>query len=97
MARPIFASMQEGNRNLLGEYAAVNYHEFWAVSVETFFENPVCLRHDLPELYQAMVNLLKQDPLQLRNNNSGKATFVLKPSKNAEGLTLKERLKLKAA
>jgi len=78
VARPIFATMQEGRRNLLGEYAAVNYHEFWAVSVETFFENPVCFKHDLPELYQAMRNLLRQDPLQLRNNNLGTATFLVK-------------------
>jgi hypothetical protein len=81
VARPIFADMQGGNRNLLGEYAAVNYHEFWAVSVETFFENPVCMRLDLPELYQAMINLLRQDPLQIRNNNDGKATFILKGAK----------------
>jgi hypothetical protein len=86
VARPIFADMQGGNRNLLGEYAAVNYHEFWAVSVETFFENPVCMRLDLPELYQAMVDLLRQDPLQMRTNNSGKATFVLKSPKKEEGL-----------
>jgi hypothetical protein len=86
VARPIFADMQGGNRNLLGEYAAVNYHEFWAVSVETFFENPVCMRLDLPELYQAMVDLLRQDPLQMRSNNSGKATFVLKSPKKEEGL-----------
>jgi hypothetical protein len=76
--------MQEGKRNLLGEYAAVNYHEFWAVSVETFFENPVCLKHELPELYQAMVSLLLQDPLQLRNNNTGKAHFILKSQKQEE-------------
>jgi MtfA peptidase len=81
--------MQEGNRNLLGEYAAVNYHEFWAVSVETFFENPVCLIQDLPELYQAMVSLLRQDPLEMRNNNTGKATFMLKSSKSEEGVKLK--------
>jgi hypothetical protein len=85
VARPIFADMQGGNRNLLGEYAAVNYHEFWAVSVETFFENPVCLRQDLPELYQAMISLLRQDPLQIRNN-TGKATFVMKGNKQ-ESLT----------
>jgi MtfA peptidase len=88
VARPIFADMQGGNRNLLGEYAAVNYHEFWAVSVETFFENPVCMRLDLPELYQAMVDLLRQDPLLMRNNNNGTATFVLKPAKKEEGLRL---------
>jgi len=81
VARPIFADMQGGNRNLLGEYAAVNYHEFWAVSVETFFENPVCLRQDLPDLYQAMIELLRQDPLQMRSHNNGKATFVIKTKK----------------
>ncbi len=88
VARPIFADMQGGNRNLLGEYAAVNYHEFWAVSVETFFENPVCMRLDLPDLYQAMVDLLRQDPLQMRSNNNGTATFVLKSAKKEEGMKL---------
>lgn len=82
VARPIFTSMQEGNRNLLGEYAAVNYHEFWAVSVETFFENPVCLKQDLPELYEAMSRLLRQDPLQTR---IGKTTFLLKTVKQEAG------------
>jgi hypothetical protein len=84
VARPIFAHMQEGNKNLLGEYAAVNYHEFWAVSVETFFENPVCMKLDLPELYQAMVNLLRQDPLQIKNNNAGTVHFITKSQKQAE-------------
>src|ERR1700744_6679206 len=43
VARPIFTSMQQsegGARKLLGDYAATNYHEFWAVSVEVFFESP---------------------------------------------------------
>ena len=78
VARPIFASMQGGNRNLLGEYAAVNYHEFWAVSVETFFENPVCLKHELPVLYEAMVSLLRQDPLNMRSSNMVKPLLFLK-------------------
>jgi Mlc titration factor MtfA (ptsG expression regulator) len=73
VARPIFTSMQQGTKNLLGDYAAINYHEFWAVSVETFFENGVRLRHDLPELYDAMVHLLNQDPL---NFVSGKTTII---------------------
>ena len=66
----------------------MNYHEFWAVSVETFFENPVCMRLDLPDLYQAMVDLLRQDPLQMRSNNNGTATFVLKSAKKEEGMKL---------
>jgi hypothetical protein len=34
-----------------------------------------------------MVNLLRQDPLQMRSNNNGKATFILKSAKE-EGLKL---------
>ncbi|HEY4149104.1 MAG TPA: zinc-dependent peptidase [Chitinophagaceae bacterium] len=68
VARPIFQSMQQGERNLLGDYAATNYHEFWAVSVETFFENPFRLKYELPELYEAMVKLLKQDPYEIIAN-----------------------------
>ncbi|HKP31531.1 MAG TPA: zinc-dependent peptidase [Chitinophagaceae bacterium] len=63
VARPIFQSMQQGSKNILGEYAATNYHEFWAVAVEVFFENPVRLRHELPALYDALSKTLNQDPI----------------------------------
>ena len=70
VARPIFTSMQEGARNLLGDYAATNYHEFWAVSVEVFFENPVQFQHELPDLYEAMTRVLNQDPLNFTKGNT---------------------------
>jgi MtfA peptidase len=73
VARPIFTAMQEGGRNLLGDYAATNYHEFWAVSVEVFFENPVQFRHELSDLYEAMARVLNQDPL---NFASGSTTII---------------------
>ncbi len=73
VARPIFTSMQTGAKNLLGDYAATNYHEFWAVSVELFFENPVQFRHELPELYEAMARVLNQDPL---NFTTGSTTII---------------------
>jgi len=69
VARPIFESMQNGTKNILGDYAGTNYHEFWAVSVEVFFENPIRLRHELPELYTAMTKLLRQDPIVILNSN----------------------------
>jgi MtfA peptidase len=75
IARPIFTNMQQGYKNLLGEYAATNYHEFWAVAVETFFENPVRFKHELPDLYSAMAQLLNQDPL---NFVSGKTTIIIR-------------------
>ncbi len=73
VARPIFTAMQEGNKNLLGDYAATNYHEFWAVSVEVFFENPVQFRHELTDLYEAMAHVLNQDPLSF---SSGSTTLI---------------------
>ena len=70
VARPIFTAMQGGARNLLGEYAATNYHEFWAVAIEVFFENAVQFRHELPELYEAMIRVLNQDPLSFALGNA---------------------------
>ena len=65
VARPIFNAIQEGKKTILGDYAGTNYHEFWAVSVEVFFENPVRLKHELPDLYDAMSRLLRQDPMDV--------------------------------
>jgi len=75
VARPIFQDMQRGKKNFLGDYAATNYHEFWAVSVEMFFENPFRFKYELPDLYTAMVNVLKQDPYELIVN--GKTSMML--------------------
>lgn len=83
VARPIFTSMQgEGaTKNLLGDYAATNYHEFWAVAVEVFFESSVQFRHELPDLYKAMSRVLNQDPL---NCISGSTTIILRPEPFAQ-------------
>jgi MtfA peptidase len=64
IARPLFNQMRQGKVGLLNSYAATNYHEFWAVAVETFFEKPVEMKAELGELYAAMCWLLNQDPLQ---------------------------------
>jgi len=78
VARPIFTSMQQaGVKNLLGDYAATNYHEFWAVAVEVFFESSVHFRHELPELYQAMARVLNQDPLSCLTGNT---TLIVRPA-----------------
>ncbi len=69
LARPIFENMRQGAKNLLDNYAATNYQEFWAVSVETFFENSVRMRHEMPELYSAMCALLRQNPIEIANIN----------------------------
>ncbi|HLX91491.1 MAG TPA: zinc-dependent peptidase [Puia sp.] len=77
VAKPIFTGMQQGQKNLLGDYAATNYHEFWAVAVEMFFETPVRFKHELPELYEVMTRVLNQDPL---NALKGKVTVLRRSS-----------------
>lgn len=63
IARPVFEGMQAGGVNLLDPYAATNYEEFWAVSIENFFERPGIFQVQLPEVYGALCRLLNQDPL----------------------------------
>src|SRR5579859_5379022 len=63
IARPVFERMQAGEATILDPYAATNYQEFWAVCVETFFEQPTPFRRQLPELYFSLCSLLNQDPL----------------------------------
>ena len=47
--------------SLFRDYGLTNMHEFWAVSVEVYFENPVELAAKYPRLYRVMCVLLKQD------------------------------------
>lgn len=48
---------------LYSEYAMTNFQEFWAESVELFFEKPAALRELYPSLYAAMGEVLNQHPL----------------------------------
>lgn len=61
--RAVFKEVQEGRSTILGNYAATNYEEFWAVCVENFFERPDPFQKQLPTLYNAMCKLLNQDML----------------------------------
>lgn len=61
-AEPRFILNQKAKNILLSEYADKNLMEMFAVSVETFFEKPDEFKSELPELYNALVRLLRQDP-----------------------------------
>lgn len=65
-ARPVFERMQAGETTILDPYAATNYQEFWAVSIETFFEKTHAFKRQLPDLYNSLCVLLNQDPLSPR-------------------------------
>lgn len=53
--------------NFLRDSAYRNVHEFFAVSVESFFERTEDLKKEKPELYHVMTKVLNQDPLVLWN------------------------------
>ncbi len=47
---------------LYSDYAMRDFQEFWAESVEIFFEKPVQMKAVYPGLYATMSDLLNQDP-----------------------------------
>lgn len=62
---PLMTQAIVERRSYLRGYAFTNFHEFWAVSVENFFENPQGLKDNLPQLYAILCDTLNQDPLHL--------------------------------
>ena len=60
---PILADVIANRRSYLRSYAFSNMHEFWAVSVEAFFENPEGLKQNMPDLYEALSHVLNQNPI----------------------------------
>jgi len=59
---PILADVITKRQSSIRNYALTNIHEFWAVSVEAFFENPASLKANMPQLYEALCRVLNQDP-----------------------------------
>lgn len=54
--------IRNGEKTLLRRYAASSLDEFFAVSVEYFFEKPHELRQEMPQVYSALSKVLNQDP-----------------------------------
>jgi Mlc titration factor MtfA (ptsG expression regulator) len=57
--------VEQGHETIIDEYGAESPPEFFAVLTETFFELPVELSEDYPELYEAMKHYFRQDPATL--------------------------------
>ncbi len=53
-----------GKYKILGDYAATNEAEFFAVATERFFGVPKSLKHHFPELYNELKNFYKIDPAE---------------------------------
>ncbi len=47
---------------LYSEYAMKDFQEFWAESIEIFFEKPLAMKTAYPDLFESLVSILNQDP-----------------------------------
>jgi MtfA peptidase len=65
---PVLIEALLHRRSFLRSYAFTNFEEFWAVSVEAFFELPAELKKYLPKIYMALCEVLNQDPLAEKGN-----------------------------
>ena len=61
---PLLTQVIVQHKSYLRGYAFTNFQEFWAVSVEYFFENSQGLKDNLPQLYTILCDTLNQDPLR---------------------------------
>lgn len=57
---------QLGRETVLDQYGATAPAEFFAVATECFFEKPVEMKRDHPELYEELTQYYKQDPVTYR-------------------------------
>lgn len=57
-----YESLQAGGDRFLSDYAGVNPGEFFAVATEAFFDRPVDMARQKPELYEALAGFYRQDP-----------------------------------
>jgi MtfA peptidase len=62
-----FEDETKGKKNLYSDYAVKDLQEFWAESVELFFEKPFELKLMYPDVFDAMKLLLNQNPMQPNN------------------------------
>jgi MtfA peptidase len=64
------AAEETGIPTLLDTYGATNAAEFFAVSIEAFFERPVMLRAQHPRLYSQLHDYFQQDPVEFSAERS---------------------------
>jgi len=68
------ARVDRGEGTMLDPYGAEDRAEFFAVATEAFFENPVALRKDEPDLYALLLDFYKIDPATLVQPTHGHGT-----------------------
>jgi MtfA peptidase len=61
-AAGLIDQIRSGQEVFLRPDAGANFHEFFAVAIENFFERPSLFRRQHPRLFSLMRDLLRQDP-----------------------------------
>ncbi len=56
-------AVEHGRATVIDPYGATGHEEFFAVSVEVFFERPAALKASEPEVYDQLSNLFRLDPV----------------------------------
>jgi Mlc titration factor MtfA (ptsG expression regulator) len=62
IATPVMIAVAESDDHFFRKYGATNIHEFWAVTVETFFEQPKEFNAHYPDRFRATCAMLNQWP-----------------------------------
>lgn len=62
-AHPVMSTISASGNHFFRQYGATNIHEFWAVSVETFFEQTTEFKSKYPQLFYCTCRMLNQWPL----------------------------------
>ncbi|WP_170603818.1 zinc-dependent peptidase [Ruegeria arenilitoris] len=55
-------AVEKGSSTVIDPYGAEGHEEFFAVSVEVFFERPLALKKSVPEVYAQLSQLFHLDP-----------------------------------
>ncbi len=63
LSSTVFKNEHLSNKKLYSDYGLRNLQEFWAESVEIFFERPVAMKQQYPDLFMTMSLLLNQHPI----------------------------------
>ena len=58
----VYQNLSQSVTGIYSDYAKKDFQEFWAESVEIFFERYFEMKNTYPLLYEAIADLLKQDP-----------------------------------
>lgn len=55
---------QAGRKSFMSSYGAINEAEFFAVATEQFFDQPLRLKEQAPDLYRVLKEYYRQDPAE---------------------------------